>query len=237
MGNADLLRRLREDAVARGLCMSCRARQPRAGVKTCDVCLDRKEVELNNLDVSSDFPSRNRQKRPSYLVPPPKRDAMRDSSCPGSLQMRRSPPQSSIQAMPAMSEDRSCQGATSSGLDPAIACQRRRERALHDLSNPPAASGGQDLRRLPGSREKGRAIASRPGWLQQVWRGPPWSVQTMPAVSEGSPRPRSAPTAAPDRRGAVYPARERASRARTRQMCELPRQACRHNTRTHTREK
>ena len=31
-----------------------------------------KEVELNNLDVSSDFPSRNRQKRPSYLVPPPK---------------------------------------------------------------------------------------------------------------------------------------------------------------------
>jgi hypothetical protein len=42
MGNADLLRRLRADAVARGLCMSCRARQPRAGVKTCDVCLDRK---------------------------------------------------------------------------------------------------------------------------------------------------------------------------------------------------
>jgi hypothetical protein len=41
--NADLLRRLRADAVARGLCMSCRARQPRAGVKTCNVCLDRRK--------------------------------------------------------------------------------------------------------------------------------------------------------------------------------------------------
>ena len=38
------------------------------------VFLPGKEVELNNLDVSSDFPSRNRQKRPSYLVPPPKRE-------------------------------------------------------------------------------------------------------------------------------------------------------------------
>lgn len=43
MGNADLLQRLRVDAVARGLCMSCRVRQPRAGVKTCDVCLDRRK--------------------------------------------------------------------------------------------------------------------------------------------------------------------------------------------------
>jgi hypothetical protein len=48
MGNADLLRRLRADAVARGLCMTCRIRRPRAGVKTCDVCLGhgKKVVQL-----------------------------------------------------------------------------------------------------------------------------------------------------------------------------------------------
>jgi hypothetical protein len=113
--------------------------------------------------------------------------------------MRHGPPQSPIQAMPAMSEGRSCQGAPSNRLDPAIACRRRRERALHDLSDPPAAPVGQDLRRLPGARKKGRAITSCPGRLQRVWRGPPRSVQTMPTVSEGSSRPRSAPTAAPDR--------------------------------------
>jgi hypothetical protein len=72
--------------------------------------------------------------------------------------------------------------------------------------------------------------------LQQVWRGPPRSVQTMPTVSEGSARRRSTPTAAPDRRGPVYPARERAGCAGTRQVCELPQQAGRQGTFAHPRE-
>ena len=40
MSNAERLRRLRADAVARGFCMTCWIRRPRLGVKTCDVCLD-----------------------------------------------------------------------------------------------------------------------------------------------------------------------------------------------------
>ncbi len=41
--NADIVRKLRADAVARGLCMTCRIRRPREGVKTCDVCLGGKK--------------------------------------------------------------------------------------------------------------------------------------------------------------------------------------------------
>lgn len=41
MSNAEALRALRADAVARGLCQECRCRSPRDGVKTCDVCLQR----------------------------------------------------------------------------------------------------------------------------------------------------------------------------------------------------
>jgi hypothetical protein len=40
--NAETVQRLRADAVGRGFCMTCRIRRPRPGVKTCDVCLDRK---------------------------------------------------------------------------------------------------------------------------------------------------------------------------------------------------
>lgn len=41
MSNAEALRALRTDAVKRGLCLECRCRKPRDGVKTCDVCLQR----------------------------------------------------------------------------------------------------------------------------------------------------------------------------------------------------
>jgi hypothetical protein len=43
VGNADMLRRLRADAVVQGFCMTCRVRRPRPGIKTCDVCLDRRK--------------------------------------------------------------------------------------------------------------------------------------------------------------------------------------------------
>ena len=39
--NAERLRRLRAEAVAAGLCLECRKRRPRTGVKTCDVCIER----------------------------------------------------------------------------------------------------------------------------------------------------------------------------------------------------
>lgn len=41
MSNADRLRALRADAMKHGLCQECRCREPREGVKTCDVCLQR----------------------------------------------------------------------------------------------------------------------------------------------------------------------------------------------------
>lgn len=41
--NSEMLQRLRDDAETRGLCSECRCRFPRAGIKTCDVCLGRKQ--------------------------------------------------------------------------------------------------------------------------------------------------------------------------------------------------
>jgi hypothetical protein len=51
MSNAERLRFLRADAVGRGLCLGCRCRKPRDGVKTCDVCLQRVKdrIEENRL--------------------------------------------------------------------------------------------------------------------------------------------------------------------------------------------
>lgn len=39
--NSELIKRLRADAVARGLCYTCRCRFPRPGVRNCDECLAR----------------------------------------------------------------------------------------------------------------------------------------------------------------------------------------------------
>lgn len=41
MTTAEGLRALRADAVARGLCLVCRCRFPRPGVKCCDACLSK----------------------------------------------------------------------------------------------------------------------------------------------------------------------------------------------------
>lgn len=41
MSNAERLRVLRADAVARGLCFTCRCRAVRAGTRYCDVCIQR----------------------------------------------------------------------------------------------------------------------------------------------------------------------------------------------------
>jgi len=40
-GNAVYLKKLRMEAVARGLCYVCRCRVPRPGVRSCDECLAR----------------------------------------------------------------------------------------------------------------------------------------------------------------------------------------------------
>lgn len=49
MPQADYLRRLRADAVKRGLCYVCRCRAPRPGLKCCDECIARSGGRKTNL--------------------------------------------------------------------------------------------------------------------------------------------------------------------------------------------